>query len=173
MLQYFVPVVLIYVRVKREVCMKKIFALFLSIIIFTVCCLNVTANNITNENNTLFPTATSQNVTPRYILLSYVSAGIAEESFGFIRCTSTANCMHEDYTFVLTCSLQRTDGSTGWLNYKTKTETFTEVGENIIWKSWFAPAGYTYRTYTEIVIKNGRTGKIVETATAKSPMVYK
>lgn len=153
--------------------MKKIFALFLSIIIFTTCCLNVTANNITNENNTLFSTATSQNATPRYILLSYVSAGIAEESLGFIRCTSTANCMHEDYTFVLTCTLQRTNGSTGWVNYKTKTETFTQVGENIVWKSWFAPAGYTYRTHTEIVIKNSRTGKTVETATADSPLVYK
>ncbi|MBP3446409.1 MAG: hypothetical protein J6K64_03940 [Clostridia bacterium] len=153
--------------------MKKILSLFLSIIIFTVCCLNVTANNITNENNTLFSTATSQNVTPRYILLSYVSAGIAEESFGFIRCTSTANCMHDGYTFVLTCTLQRTDGSTGWVNYKTQTETFLDLGENSIEKSWFAPAGYTYRTHTEIVIKNGRTNKVVETATADSPLVYK
>ena len=153
--------------------MKKFIALFLSIIIFAICCLNVTANNITNENNTPFSASTGQNVTPRYILLSYVSAGIAEELLGFIRCTSTAACMHDGYTFVLTCTLQRTDGSTGWVNYKTYTETFLDLGENAIEKSWFAPAGYTYRTYTEIVIKNGRTGKIVETATAKSPMVYK
>ena len=153
--------------------MKKFFTILLTTIIFTVCCLNVTANNITNENNTPFFASTNQSITPRYILLSYVSAGIVEKSLGFIQCTSTANCMYDGYTFVLTCTLQRTDGSTGWVNYKTYTETFLDLGENVIEKSWFAPAGYTYRTYTEIVIKNGRTNKVVETATAKSPMVYK
>ena len=52
-------------------------------------------------------------------------------------------------------------------------ETFTDVGTNIIEKTWYAPAGYTYRTYTTVVVKNSRTGKVVETATADSPFIYR
>lgn len=136
-----------------------------------VCCLNVSASNILiTANGTLY---TNSTVTPRYVLLSALSAGISEEALGFVTCTSTYSCLHEDYTFVLTCTLQRTDGTTVWVDYKTATETFTEIGSKGITKNWFAPAGYAYRTYTTVVVKNSRTSKVVETATTYSPTIYK
>ena len=146
----------------------------MSAILFAICCVGVFANSSLEQDKSLISNSSETSlVTPRYTHVSYVGAKIVETSLGFVRCTSTAACMYDNYTFVLTCTLQRTDGSTGWSNYKTTTETFTALGENAVEKTWYAPAGYTYRTHTEIVIKNSRTGKVVETATADSPFIYR
>ena len=150
--------------------MKKITAFALAIIMFCSCCCFVSANDDAD-----FSTETEQiSGNARYTHLSAVSAGIKEKALGFVYCESTYGCMLQDYTFVLTCTLQRTDGSvSGWQTYKTATETFTEIGHNGMSRNWFAPAGYAYRTFTTIVIKNSRTGKVVETATCDSPVIYK
>jgi hypothetical protein len=154
--------------------MKRIIAFTLSMIILVSCCFTVSAHNVNNADST---TSTVQQessvITPRYTYLTSLSAGIAKETLGFVTCTSTFTCMHEGYTFTLTCTLQRTDGSTtGWVNYKSDTQTFTEIGADGFDKLWFAPAGYAYRTHTKIVIKNA-SGTVVETATGVSPTIYK
>lgn len=152
--------------------MKRIIALILSIVMCIGCCITASA---AEDYNTEFTSSSQQDdivVTPRYTYLSALSAGIAKEALGFVTCTSTYNCMHEGYTFTLTCTLQRTDGSTGWINYKSETKTFTEIGTEGIEKLWFAPANYAYRTHTKIVIKNA-SGTVVETATTASPTIYK
>lgn len=150
--------------------MKRILALALSVVMLFSCCVFASA-----ETNTVtFELPDQSGVTPRYTHLDSVSAGISEEGLGFVLCESTYNCMYENYTFVLTCTLQRTDGSAaGWQTYKTATETFTEIGTRGMERLWFAPAGYAYRTHTTIVIKNSRTSKVVETATCASPVIYK
>ena len=148
--------------------MKKILALILSIIMSITCCLSVAASEnlgITGDLEAV--------VTPRYTHINSISATIGERALGFVLCASTYSCMLDNYTFVLTCTLQRTDGTTGWVNYKTETQTFTDLGTNVLENTWFAPAGYAYRTYTTIVVKNSRTSKVVETATTYSPTLYK
>lgn len=154
--------------------MKKFLALILSIIILTVCCFNASASNIVEPLSSILTEESETSVIPRYTHIALVSATIGEKALGFVLCNSTYACSLEDYTFTLTCALQRADGSaTGWVNYKSTTETFTDVGGNLIEETWYAPAGYAYRTYTTIVVKNSRTGKVVETATADSPVIYK
>lgn len=149
--------------------MKRILALILSIVMMLSCCIFVSAES----NTETFEIPIESEAAPRYTHLNTVSAAIEEKALGFVYCESTYNCMHENYTFVLTCTLQRTDGTTGWQTYKTATETFTEIGTRGITETWFAPAGYAYRTFTTIVIKNSRTSKVVETATCDSPVIYK
>lgn len=153
--------------------MKKFLALILSVIIFTVCCLNVSASNIVEPLSSVLTEESETSVIPRYTHIALVSATIGEKALGFVLCNSTYACSLKDYTFTLTCTLQRTDGSAAWADYKSTTETFTDVGGNLIEETWYAPAGYAYRTYTTIVVKNSRTGKVVETATADSPVIYK
>ena len=148
---------------------KRILSLILCAVMMSTCCVFASA-----ESNTEYFELPDQSMaTSRYVHLNAVSAGISKEALGFVLCESTYNCMHEDYTFVLTCTLQRTDGTTGWQTYKTATETFLEIGTQIMERTWYAPAGYAYRTFTTIVIKNSRTGKVVETATCASPAIYK
>ena len=152
--------------------MRRIIALILSIVMCISCGITASA---TDNYNTDYTSSSQQDdivVTPRYTYLSAVSAGIAKEALGFVTCTSTYACMYEGYTFTLTCTLQRTDGNTGWINYKSETKTFTEIGTEGIEKLWFAPAGYAYRTHSKIVIKNA-SGVVVETETAASPTIYK
>ncbi|MBQ5591573.1 MAG: hypothetical protein IIU80_01355 [Clostridia bacterium] len=150
--------------------MKKILAFMLSLVMMSMCCIYASAES----NTETFELMSDSEASPRYTHLGAVSAGIKEKALGFVLCESTYACMHENYTFVLTCTLQRTDGSAaGWQTYKTTTETFLELGTNGITETWFAPAGYAYRTFTTIVIKNSRTGKVVETATCDSPVIYK
>lgn len=110
-------------------------------------------------------------VTPCYDNLDMIGAGISKGLLGFVNCTSDFVSFETDKTFVLTCYLQRTDGESGWVNYKSKTETFTGKGSYYIEKSWFAPSGYAYRTYTKLQIKNS-AGTIVETATKGSGVYY-
>lgn len=150
--------------------MKRILAFMLSVVMMSMCCIYASAES----NTETFELMSDSETSPRYTHLGAVSAAIEEKALGFVYCESTYNCMHENYTFVLTCTLQRTDGSAaGWQTYKTTTETFLEIGTRIITETWFAPAGYAYRTFTTIVIKNSRTGKVVETATCDSPVIYK
>lgn len=110
-------------------------------------------------------------VSPCYTYLNSISAGISDRALGFVTCTSDFISSETNKTFVLTCYLQRTDGESGWVNYKSKTETFTGKGSYYIEKSWFAPSGYAYRTYTKLQIKNS-AGTIVETATKGSGVYY-
>ncbi|MBP3446904.1 MAG: hypothetical protein J6K64_06480 [Clostridia bacterium] len=149
--------------------MKRIMALVLSVVMLFSCCIFVSAES----NTETFELPSDSEMVSRYTHLGAVSAGISEEGLGFVLCESTYACMYENYTFVLTCTLQRTDGTTGWQTYKTATETFTEIGSKCMERLWFAPAGYAYRTHTTIVIKNSRTSKVVETATCASPVIYK
>ena len=152
--------------------MKRIIALILSIIMCIGC--GITASAADDYNTDYASSSQQENivVTPRYTYLTSMSAGIAKEALGFVTCTSTYTCMYEGFTYTLTCTLQRTDGNTGWINYKSETKTFTEIGTEGIEKLWFAPAGYAYRTHTKIVIKNA-SGTVVETATGVSPTIYK
>lgn len=110
-------------------------------------------------------------VSPCYTYLNSISAGITDGVLGFVICTSDFISSETNKTFVLTCYLQRTDGESGWVNYKSKTETYTGKGSYTIEKSWFAPSGYAYRTYTKLQIKNS-AGTIVETATVASAVHY-
>lgn len=110
-------------------------------------------------------------VSPCYDNLASISAGLSEGILGFVNCTSNFVSSETDKTFVMTCYLQRTDGQSGWVNYKLKTETYTGKGSYYIEKSWFAPSGYAYRTYTKLQIKNS-AGTIVETATKGSGVYY-
>ena len=152
--------------------MRRIIALILSIVMCISCGITASA---ADDYNTDYTSSSQQEdiiVTPRYTYLATLSAGIAKEALGFVTCTSTYGCMYKGYTFTLTCTLQRTDGNTGWINYKSETKTFTEIGTEGLEKLWFAPAGYAYRTHTKIVIKNA-SGTVVETATGVSPTIYK
>lgn len=111
-------------------------------------------------------------VAPCYNNLSRISAGISEGILGFVTCTSDFASFETDKTFVLTCYLQRTDGTHAWENYKSKSETYSGKGGLTIEKNWFAPAGNDYRTYTKLEVKNS-AGTIVETATKASGIIYK
>lgn len=149
--------------------MKKTLSLFLALIMCFSCCLIASAESPIRTDTF----SESSEITPRYTYLASVSAGIEKKSFGFVLCESTYACVYEGYTFILTCTLQRTDGTTGWINYKTDSATYTDLGTNGFDKTWFAPAGYAYRTHTTIQIKSNSTGNIVETATTASPVLYK
>lgn len=153
--------------------MKKFLALVLSITIFTVCCFNVSASNVVEPLNSILTEDSETSVTPRYTHITAVKATIGEKALGFVLCASTYSCNLEDYYFTVTCDLQRTDGSAAWSNYKSSTETFTTSGTVTLEETWYAPAGYAYRTYTTVVVKNSRTSKVVETATTYSPTIYK
>lgn len=111
-------------------------------------------------------------VVPCYDNLSMISAHISEGLLGFVTCTSGFVSYQADRTFVFTCYLQRTDASSGWENYKSKTETYSGKGSYTIEKSWFAPAPYDYRTLTKLQVKNS-AGTIIETATIASIVIYK
>ena len=112
-------------------------------------------------------------VMPCYTYIDSISSGITEAALGFVNCTSNVKSFQTDKTFVLTCTLQRTDGSTAWQNYKTTTETFSGQGSFTIEKTWFAPATYDgYRVLTTLTVKNS-AGTVVETATKASGVIYK
>lgn len=145
--------------------MKRILSIILAVIIMAVpmCLGAMAADSETNDDDS---------VAPRYQNLTEISAGISEGILGFVNCTSDFLSYETDKTFVLTCYLQRTDENSGWSNYKSESETFSGKGIFSINKSWFAPAGYAYRVYTKLQVKNS-AGTIVETATIASYVVYK
>lgn len=155
--------------------MKKVLSLILSIIIFASFGMNAMAAGVYDCSDLKIITAESDTptVTPRYKYLAFVSATIDEKASDNVLCASTYNCMYSGYTFTLTCTLQRSDGSiTGWVNYKSASQSYTSIGAHGIEKIWYAPAGYAYRTHTTIVIKNS-SGVIVEQETCNSPVIYK
>ena len=141
--------------------MKKIIALLLTVVLLAAP-FGMSAYAETNYDDL---------VAPCYDNLDSISSGISEGLLGFVTCTSAFISFENNKTFVLTCYLQRTDGESGWENYKSKTETYTGKGSYTIEKSWFAPSGYAYRTYTKLQIKNS-AGTVVETATVASPVHY-
>lgn len=111
-------------------------------------------------------------VAPCYNNLDSVGACISKGVLGFVTCTSDFISFQADKTFVLTCYLQRTDGTYAWENYKSTSETYTDYGSYFIEKNWFAPAGYDYRVLTKLQVKNS-AGTVVETATVASSVIYK
>lgn len=141
--------------------MKKIISLLLSVVLL-VAPLSLSSYAEVNYDDL---------VAPCYDNLTSISAGISEGVLGFVNCTSNFLSYETNKTFVMTCYLQRTDGQSGWVNYKSKTETYTGKGSYTISKSWFAPSGYAYRVYTKLQIKNS-AGTIVETATKGSGVYY-
>lgn len=155
--------------------MKKILALILSIFIVASFSINAFAVSICDYSDSEFTTADSETpaVTPRYKYLSFITACIDEKTSNNVLCASTYNSMYNGYTFTLTCALQRTDGSvTGWVNYKTSSQTYSGLGVHGIEKTWYAPAGYAYRTLTTVVVKNS-SGTVVEKETCYSTTIYK
>lgn len=144
--------------------MKKILSLVLAAILMVVpVCVEAYAEGDTNYDDL---------VAPCFTYLDVVKAGITEAALGFVTCTSNAICLDSGLTLVLTCALQRTDGTQAWADYKTKTETYTNPGTHTIEKNWFAPANYAYRVKTTVVIKNS-SGTTLETATLASSVIYK
>lgn len=112
-------------------------------------------------------------VMPCYTYIDSIGSGITEEALGFVTCISTCTSFQADKTFVLTCTLQRTDGSSAWADYKTKTESFYGKGSFTIEKTWLAPATYNaYRVKTTLTVKNS-AGTVLETATKASGVIYK
>ena len=141
--------------------MKKFLSLLL-VVVLLAAPLGVSAYAETNYDDLVMPC---------YDNVDIISAGISKGVLGFVNCTSDFVSYATDKTFVLTCYLQRTDGESAWVNYKSKTETYTGKGSYTISKSWFAPSGYAYRVYTKLQIKNS-AGTIVETATVASAVHY-
>lgn len=145
--------------------MKKFLSIILAVVLMGVpMCLSTVVSGAETNYDDL--------VAPCYDNLDSISAGISKGLLGFVDCTADFVSFETDKTFVLTCYLQRTDGSAAWSNYKSKSETFTGKGNFSIDKSWYAPAGYAYRTYTKLQVKNS-SGTIIETATKASGVIYK
>ena len=155
--------------------MKKILSLILSIFIVASFGVNAFAVGIYDYSDTESSAIENEGatVTPRYKYLAFITACIDERSSGNVLCASTYNCMYSGYTFTLTCTLQQADGSVaGWVNYKTASQTYTTIGAHGMERTWYAPAGYAYRTLTTIVIKNA-SGVVVEEETCYSNTLYK
>ena len=145
--------------------MKKLLSFVLALLLFAVpMCVEAYASDGDVNYDDL--------VMPCYTYIDSIGSGISEAALGFVNCTSTCVSFQADKTFVLTCTLQRTDGSMPWQSYKTKTETFSGKGSFTIAKTWFAPAPYDYRVYTTLTVKNS-VGNVVETASKASGLIYK
>lgn len=145
--------------------MKKTLSLILAVILMlTPLCVQTYASESDVNYDDL--------VAPCYSNLDAIGACISEGVLGFVTCTSCFISFTENRTFVLTCYLQRTEEGEGWLNYKSTSETYTGKGSYTIEKNWFAPAGYDYRVYTLLEVKNS-AGTVIETAYVKSDVLYK
>ena len=145
--------------------MKKILSMILAVIIMIM---PLSVGVFASESDVNYDDL----VAPCYDNISSVSAIISETALGFANCTSDFVSSETNRTFVLTCYLQRTDGESGWVNYKSKSETYTSKGAYTIDKKWYAPSGYAYRTYTKLQVKNS-SGTVIETATVASSVLYK
>lgn len=145
--------------------MKKALSLILAVILMvTPLCVQAYASESDVNYDDL--------VAPCYSNLDAIGACISEGVLGFVTCTSCFISFTENRTFVLTCYLQRTDGTQAWENYKSKSETYTGKGSYTIEKNWFAPATHDYRVYTLLEVKNS-AGTVIETAYVKSDVLYK
>lgn len=149
--------------------MKKVLSVLLSLIMFTAM-FNFTAVYAVNDNED--EVISEESGGTRYSYINAIAASITKEALGFVNCISYYVIPNPNYTVVLTCILQRTDGSAAWSNYKSKSETFTSGTTNAVEKSWFAPSGYAYRTYTQVVVKNS-AGTVLETEHIASNVLYK
>lgn len=111
-------------------------------------------------------------IAPCYVYIDSLVASITKGSLGFVTCLSQFTTFETGKTYVITCYLQRTDGSAAWSNYKSESKTFT--GKNVagVEKTWFAPAGYAYRTKTVVQVKNS-SGTVLETVSNTSSVLYK
>lgn len=145
--------------------MKRILSIILSIIIMM---LPLSLSTLAADDEANYDDL----VAPCYDNISIIAAGITKGSLGFVTCTSHFKSVENDKTFVMTCYLQRCDEDTAWSNYKSTSETYSGGGSYTISKTWFAPAGYAYRTYTKVQVKNS-SGTVVETITAFSATLYK
>lgn len=145
--------------------MKKLLSLILALIMLAVpmCVQTYATEGETNYDDLVMPC---------YTYISSISAGISKGTLGFVDCLSDFVSFDNGLTFVLTCTLQRTDGSDAWSAYKSKSETYSGMGSYTIEKSWFAPANYAYRVLTTLTVKNS-AGTVVETATKASAVLYK
>lgn len=145
--------------------MKKFLSLILAVILSVApLCINASASDSDVNYDDL--------VAPCYDNLTAIGACISNGVLGFVTCTSAFISYETDKTFVLTCYLQRTNGSSAWANYKSTSETYSGKGSYTIEKKWFAPANYNYRVLTKLDVKNS-SGTIVETATITSNVLYK
>lgn len=151
--------------------MKKTLALFLSIVIFLMCCFNVAASDTLNNYIVCNPAEVGALVTPRFSYINSIGVNILKKTLGFVSCGVTCTSIYDNYTFTVTCTLQRSNGN-GWTDYKSATETFSGINTHVLSKSWYAPANYTYRTYATVVVKNS-SGRVIETATGYSNSLYK
>lgn len=145
--------------------MKRIFSIVLAVIMMV---LPLSVSTIASGGDANYDDL----VAPCYNNISSISAGITKGVLGFVTCTSHFKSVENGKTFVMTCYLQRTDGSDSWANYKSTSETYSGGGSYIIEKDWFAPAGYAYRTYTKVQVKNS-AGTVIETITTFSATLYK
>lgn len=148
--------------------MKKIISVLLSMImLFSISALSVQVNAYDAEESVVFA-----QIEPRFQYADSATAGITKGSLGFVTCLSQCTILAKGVNVTLTCTLQRTDGSEAWANYKSTSITFASPDMRSIEKSWFAPAGYAYRTYTKMQIKNS-AGTVLETVTVASNVLYK
>ena len=144
--------------------MKKLISLILALVLIAV---PLSIETFAAELETNYDDL----VMPCYTYIISITSALEKGSLGFVTCLSSVSGATSSTTFTITCSLQRFNGSM-WENYKTKSETFSGVGHNAIEKSWYAPAGYTYRTLTTITVKNS-AGTVVETASLASKTLVK
>lgn len=145
--------------------MKKFLSLILA---FSIIATSLTVQSFAAETDLNY----DDQIAPCYENLSKLNAIIENGTLGFVNCISSFESVTSGKTFVLTCYLQRTDGSTAWQNYRSKTETYTSKGTYTINKNWFAPSGYSYRTLTKLEVKNS-SGTLIETVTAVSSVIHK
>lgn len=107
-------------------------------------------------------------VMPCYDYIQTLRSTITEGSLGFVTIYSSTYCESSDKTVVLNSHLQQSaNGSSGWSNYKSYSTTKTGTGTSEIEKTIYAPAGYYYRTYTHVQVKNS-SNVIVEVETLYS-----
>ena len=145
--------------------MKRILSILLAMIVMTspFCMGAVAVETETNYDD---------QIAPCYVYVDALYASITKKSLGFVTCTSQFNTFQKDKTYVLTCYLQRCDEDTAWSNYKSESKTVTGVNITNIEKTWFAPAGYAYRTKTVVQVKNS-SGTVLETVSNASSVLYK
>lgn len=145
--------------------MKRFLSIFLAMVIMvTPLCMSVVAADNSGNDETI--------VSPRYTYINSIYASITKGSLGFVTCTSQIIAFETNKTYVLTCYLQRCDENTAWSNYKSESKTYSGSGTFGFDKTWFAPAGYAYRTKTEVKVKNS-SGTVLETVSNTSSVLYK
>lgn len=105
-------------------------------------------------------------ISPRYSYISALSAGLNISNTGIAACS--AGCVIDNGdSLVLTCSLQRYNGST-WTTVKSWSATAAR--STVLQKSYAVYSGYTYRVRTTCSVYNSN-GVLVESGTCYSNQV--